>query len=141
MTQSRKEKASKRVKNAKAACGDPKSHDPWTALQVDRNEKAKGKDGKDGHKEAFTYPYAGSYYPYWGVSMYTPVGCVGFGLQLGSRSMLMALDLAGSMAALDTRARLDVEAVLLAEVLAGEVAEEEVDVEAAGVVVAVAAAA
>lgn len=70
----REKSSTKTFKNAKSACGDPKTYNPWTALQVDRNEN-KIKSGR--HKEAFTdHNVAMMYYPYWGVSMFPAVGCV-----------------------------------------------------------------
>lgn len=61
----RLELADKRLGLAKSILGNPKLYDPWIALQVERNEKAKVEHS---HKEAFSQPRTGSYYPYWGVS-------------------------------------------------------------------------
>jgi hypothetical protein len=63
----REAKAQGRLRKAKQACTSPK-RDPWVQLQAERSSK------RDGHKEAFTDPMLGAYYPYWGITMFPPYG-------------------------------------------------------------------
>jgi len=60
-------KAEGRLNRAKEVCPNPE-RDPWVQLQAERNAR------RDGHTEAFTDPTLGAtaYYPYWGITMFTP---------------------------------------------------------------------
>lgn len=58
--------------NVENASLNPK-HDTWVSTQAERNQR---RTKRDGDKETFIDPYvgAGTYYPYWGISMVPAFG-------------------------------------------------------------------
>lgn len=78
LLQARQQLTKQKYKDAHHNCSHSKTYSPWTAIQVQRNER---NAPREGHREAFTDDKPQTeVFNYWGVGAFPPIGYVLYAL-------------------------------------------------------------